>query len=111
MNVNIEYYFKRLLVMNDYGVYLKGADGHIWIELDQEAEYPHKFNSIALNNKIYGGVLEAIDTFDAALVEDGQLSLIAQWELWGKDVMFYGNKIGADLSRIDRVKSGQGGIF
>lgn len=109
MNVNIEYYFKRLLVMNDYGVFLKGNSGHIWIE--QSEDFPSPFDSIALNNKIYGGVFEAIDTFDAALVADGQLSLINQWELWGKDVMFYGNKIGEDKSRIDKVKSGQGGIF
>lgn len=109
MNINIGYYFKRLLVMNDYGVFLKGNSGHIWIQLSED--FPSPFDSIALDNRIYGGVFEAIDTFDAALVADGQLSLIAQWELWRKDVMFYGRNIGAAPGRITKVKSGQGGIF
>jgi len=104
--IDFEYYFKCLLVMNHRGVYLYGADGHIWIGNDPEAEYPWSVilinAGVELNNKIYGGVLEAIDTFDAAVQSAGQPSLIEQYGDW----LFFGRR-GVDASRIYR---GNGGI-
>ena len=109
-SINFETYFKRLLMMNSLGVYVTHADGHNWIELDEECDYHAKFAAVCLNNKIYGGVLEAIDTFDAALIADGQNSLMQMWENYGQEVYMF-RKIGADMSRIEKVANGQGGIF
>lgn len=110
INIDYENLFKRLLMLNQIGVYLKGAHGHVWIELDEEAEYHLEFKQVAVNNKIYGGVIEAIDVMDEALRRDGQPSLMDTWEEWGKDVLFLG-KGGVDESRIDEVQSGRGGLY
>jgi hypothetical protein len=108
--INFEYYFKRLLMMNQMGIYITAADGHNWIELDEECDYHVDFERIDLNNKIYGGVLQAIDTFDDALMADGQDTLMKRWEEYGKD-QFRFSKVGPDPSRIEEVDKGKGGIF
>ena len=100
--------FKRLLIMNSMGVYLYGRDGHIWIGTSDESNA--YLLSISLNNKIYGGVIQAVDTFDEALQRDGQPSLMDRWNEYGKTEMFLG-KGGIDESRIGVVAYGKGGIY
>lgn len=109
MKVDYEQLFKMLLVLNQHGIYLTGADGHVWIE-QAEVDYPLTFDTIALNSKIYGGVFEAIQTFDEALHLDGQDGLLTRWNESVKDVLFLGNG-GVANSRIDRVGKGKGGIY
>ena len=108
--IDFEYYFKCLLVMNQRGVYLVGRDGHIWIECDENPEYrwndDFEESGIYLNNKIYGGIFEAIDTFDAAIQKMGQSPLIEQYGDW----LFFGRR-GADNGRISEVGAGRGGIM
>ena len=106
---NYEKLFKMLLAMNQYGVYLFGRDGHVWIE-QAEVDHPLTFDTIAVNNKIYGGVVEAIQTLNEALIRDGQDGLIDWWDEWVKDVLFLGDG-GVAESRIDRVSKGKGGIY
>jgi len=101
--------FKMLLVMNQYGIYLSGRDGHIWIE-QAEVDYPIKLETVALNSKIYGGVFEAIQTLNEALIRDGQDGLLDWWDEMVKDVLFLGDG-GVAESRIDRVSMGKGGIY
>ncbi len=101
---------KKLLMMNQKGIYLMGRDGHVWIETDNDVEYPIELKRVILNNKIYGGVFEAIDTLDSALEQDGQKTLLEMWNEWGERVLFFGEG-GVDKSRIDIVAKGKGGIY
>jgi len=98
---------KRLLMLGMQGVFLTGADGHIWINYDNEVndwlsfqEKLLKFN-ITFNSKIYGGVLEALDTIDYTLRLMGEPSLLEQWVGYGYNIMFLGEK-GPDYSRVNR---------
>jgi hypothetical protein len=70
--------FRQLLGLMRLGCYLEGRDGHIWIEEwvperdnddlgDSGLAARLKAGGVMLNNKIYGGVLEALDTIDEAL--------------------------------------------
>lgn len=104
ITINYDNLFQRLLMLNQMGAYLDGQDGHIWINGDIGLD------TIMVNSKIYGGVIEALDTIDEALRRDGQEDLLTMWNNYGKDVLFLGSG-GVDESRIDKVKSGQGGIF
>lgn len=109
MEIDYENLFKRLLMLNQMGVYLNGRDGHIWINQDENEEYPMKLDIVFLNTKIYGGIIEALDTIDLALETDGQPQLLERWEKYGKDVQFLGRG-GVGAGRIDIVKAGQGGL-
>lgn len=108
MKPDFEQLFKQLLILNQYGVYLRGADGHVWIESDGDCEYPLVLKNVMMNSKIYGGVIEAIETIDEALKRDGQEDLLTRWNEWGKDVLFLGQG-GVSESRINEAK-GRGGI-
>jgi hypothetical protein len=108
MKYDYENLFKRLLMLNQKGIYLYGRDGHVWIGTDENIEYPLNLNNVLMNTKIYGGVVEAFDTIDEALRRDGQDDLLTRWNEYGEDVLFLGRG-GVDESRIDNVKSGQGG--
>ena len=106
---NFDELFKRLLMLNQLGVYIYGRDGHRWIACDVDIEHPLVLDHILLNSKFYGGVIEVLDTIDEALRRDGQDDLYTRWVDWGMDVLPLGNG-GIAESRIDVVKSGQGGI-
>jgi hypothetical protein len=110
VKIDYENLFKRLLMLNQKGVYLNGADGHVWIEADEEADYPLQLKNVAVNNKIYGGVIQAIDVMDVALRMDGQPDLMDTWNEWGKDVLFLGRG-EFDKSRIDMVDDERGGLY
>lgn len=109
---DLEHYFKRLLVLNRLGIILEYRDGHTWIsdvpiyedDWQDSSLWCRKVNSILrdnhilLNTKIYGGILSAIDTIDAALQMAGMEPLIDQF-----DSRMYLGSGGVDESRIDKV--------
>lgn len=111
---NYEKMFKQLFVLGNGGVYLELADGHTWISYDENAEHSIEVilrnNGIAVNNKIYGGIAEALDTMDEALQKAGQPSLVQQYDELVQDFYFIG-KGGAGSNRIEKVNPLHGGIF
>jgi hypothetical protein len=102
---------KRLLALNDLGCYLIGRDGHIWIEEINNSLFSEmlKIAGVILNNKIYGGILEALDTIDEALKLAKYINLIEYYEN-NKDRIFLGNP-GVDNSRINKTSPKMGGLF
>jgi len=116
--VNSEELAKRLLALGQYGCYLCGADGHIWIEpvIDGESakqSYLHdllKRAGVGLNCKIYGGVLEALDTIDEALRLAGKPSLLKGFPGWRYDDELFLGDPGIGESRIDIYEKGTGGL-
>ncbi len=105
---------KRLLVLGQLGCRLESDSGHIWIEQAEGLDYDNyrlsgilRKNGVRLNNKIYGGILEALDTIDEALKKCGEDSLLEKYD---EDELFLGNKFGPDLSRIDIVNKNNGGL-
>lgn len=100
---------RRLLGLGQLGCLLQGRGGHIWIEcVDTDYNLNEILNQkgILLNNKIYGGVLEALDTIDEALKIMGLRSLE---EHYHEDWLFLG-KHSVDSSRIDRTEKWKGGL-
>ncbi len=107
---------KRLLALGQLGCHIRGADGHFWIECsapDRETSYlawKLKEAGVLLNNKIYGGVLNALDTIDVALVEAGDFESLKEKGEYLIDSQLDLGAHGVDASRIDRVAQGRGGI-
>ncbi len=104
----------RLLALMQFGGRIHGADGHIWISVEQDY-VGYGFNlhewlragGIYLNSKIYGGVLEALDTIDAALAKIDKPTL---FELYNPEIQFLGER-GVGEGRIQKVKKGRGGVM
>lgn len=107
---------KRLLALGQMGCHIRGADGHFWIECGEpDRETSHlawklKKAGILLNNKIYGGVLEALDTIDGALVASGDFQPLKDLGDCLIDAQLDLGVHGVDASRIDRLEPGKGGI-
>jgi len=63
---------KRLIACMDLGIYIYRADGHRWIHCDYDKDYNLndilKKEGILVNDKIYGGYLEALEVIDKGLV-------------------------------------------
>ena len=101
---------KRLLGLMQMGAYLIPADGHIWIEVDDRID--DNLDSILtklgvqLNNKIYGGIEQALDTIDEALRLAGQPTLETVFNAY----LMFDVKLGSDSSRIRKVEPWKGGI-
>jgi hypothetical protein len=102
---------KRLLGAMQLGIYLTGADGHIWIHSDADGP-DHGINDILyaghihINTKIYGGVLEALDTIDRALDLCGSKPLIE----WYTPYNHFMGEPGVAENRISRSSSRSGGL-
>ncbi len=103
----------RLLALMQLGGRIHGADGHIWISTEEDnCGYGFglyewlRAGGVYLNSKIYGGVLEALDTIDAALAKIDKPTL---FELYDSRVQFLGQR-GVGEGRIQKVKKGQGGV-
>jgi hypothetical protein len=105
---------KRLLSLGQLGCILYGQDGHIWIHsIDNEDNgRPYSIDSIlknagvVLNNKIYGGILEALDTIDEAFKRANAPTLE---ESFCEEILFMGNP-KVDESRLSKTESDKGGI-
>jgi hypothetical protein len=120
--MNTEELAKRLLALGQYGCHLHGQDGHIWIEpaynqCDGEEEENHsdlhyvlKKAGVGLNNKIYGGVLEALDTIDEALRLAGIPSLLSGFSGWDHNGSLFLGEPGIGKGRIDIYEKGIGGL-
>lgn len=79
--VNWEKAFKMLLAANYMGVWIDTADGHWWIEVDEDHEYGGLFglmekHCISIRDKVYDGPLQAIARIDAALRACGNDGLL-----------------------------------
>ncbi|MFH0938196.1 MAG: hypothetical protein V1899_02810 [Planctomycetota bacterium] len=105
---------RRLLALGQMGAYLVGMDGHIWIEQDENFDNEGlagilRDGGVALNNKIYGGVLEALDTIDEALRRAKYVypTLLQNYD---EDILFLG-ETGIGQNRIEVGSPGDGGIF
>jgi len=108
--IDYETYFKKLLSLNEVGIYVHPADGHYWISYDENRDIfrsPDKAleeAGIAVNNKIYGGYIEAIETIWKALEMAGYM-LTEGFEAY--DLA----PAGPAMDRISMVDKGQGGIY
>lgn len=109
--LNHEKMWKRLLAAGQLGTYLLGHSGHIWIEVDPECDYSlnemMREKGILLNNKIYGGVVEALATIDHALELIGEPKLLERYD---ERVQFLGDSDTPGRGRIDKVAPGRGGV-
>ena len=91
--------------MNSRGAYINFYGGHTWISIDKEQDYFWELDKVILNSKFYGGIIQAVDTFDEAIQICGYEPLI---NYWNEDEHRLGNG-GVDNSRIDKV-SKDGGL-
>jgi len=82
---------QRLLGCMQLGILLQGENGHIWIESIEGSDFEDllKANKISLNNKIYGGILEALDTIDECLTKHCQHCCLK--DCYNPDVQFLGS--------------------
>ena len=107
--IDWELCFKRLLALSEMGVYITRADGHFWIYYgDTEFHNAKKIltdEGISVNNKIYGGFIEAIETMRQALYMAGVDIDEVEFDEWDLAPN------GVDTSRITKRAKGKGGLF
>ena len=107
--------FMLLANANNLGIYVTEADGHWWIESEptEYMDYNETLcvNGIRVNNKIYGGILEALAVIDESLklckrrgIEDSGLD-----NVYSQNKEYHGEFKPA-MGRIDKVKNGEGGL-
>jgi hypothetical protein len=115
--LDYELLLKRVMGLAQIGCRLEGRDGHIWIEeagVEEICTVLHRWlraSDLMLNNKIYGGVLEALDTVDYALGLCGKPSLLELFPGFGHmDGLFLGVP-GAAEDRVSLVAVGNGGLY
>jgi hypothetical protein len=105
---------KVLMVISAHGIWIEHKDGHRWIECNPEPELTNfdedlREAGVLLNNKIYGGVYEAIYVLNEAWKRVYGMSIVAEFEkYWEKewDVELY----KTDHKRITLVEEGKGGL-
>lgn len=105
---------KRLVALSSLGIWIEHADGHRWIrsaETYNDFSYHDLLEShgIAVNNKIYGGVEEALDVVDRSLELVKAASLLTQFERMGEESVT-ARSVCAE-SRIHITKIGKGGLI
>jgi len=85
---------KRLIAAGYFGISIHSADGHRWIEINEEVETNlqemlSQAQLTPIRSKVYGSILDALDRVDGALKTLGQLSLLEtfesydEWDAWG----------------------------
>lgn len=104
---------KRLITAMNIGITIEHMDGHRWIQ-SHETEYFNfdlelSKNGIALNNKIYGTVEDALDIIDYCLMLMGKKKL--EDGCWFHIDDIIGTYKGFDMSRITITENGKGGVF
>lgn len=109
---------KKLIILSYLGITIEHADGHRWIEYHETIngfsfDKELKEHGLLLNNKIYGGVLQAINVIDRAI-----------YYMWEMDLLEFYNKIflsqnygveinwdsGHEDNRIKITETGEGGL-
>lgn len=97
-----------LIACMDLGIRIESKDGHRWIQSEKVEYYDFyaelKKHDIALNNKIYGGYIEALEVIEKAFNLMGRT---LDNYLIDKDELFY--KSNSKYNRIDT--NTKGGLF
>lgn len=102
----------RLVGLNQLGAFIQGLDGHYWIQSGGEEYLRGTLTraGILLNDKIYGGLLQALDTVDEALRLAGNTYSLYNHGIDALESSLELGYPGIDASRIDRTEPGKGGI-
>jgi hypothetical protein len=108
---------KALIVMSFHGIYVEGGGAHRWIHFDEENEiydYDGELQKygISFNNKIYGGMIEAVMLvnytwkmmYNQSLIEWYDKNVDDEWEIT------HVRELPEESSRIDIVGTGKGGL-
>ena len=103
---------KQLIVLSAFGIYITHQDGHRWIESAQLENYNYSEelskHGILVNNKIYGGVKEAIKVIDETwkMMYDRTLTdeFDSTYDVNDDIEYIWGHK------RIDMTTEGHGGL-
>lgn len=105
---------KQLIVLSAHGIYITHQDGYRWIERSPLEYYNYdeelSEHGIMVNNKIYGGVKEAIAVVDETwkmmygetLVETFDYAYYARFDI---------DPANAEHGRITKVEPGHGGLM
>lgn len=105
---------KRLVSLSNFGICIYHADGHRWIEFCDDFNESFNFEEqlkeygVALNNKIYGTLSDALDIIDRCLCIMGKGTLLDNFWMDEEDIV---GSFGFDDSRIDRVEKNKGGLY
>lgn len=81
MNIDWESLGKRLIAANFLGIRIEQSDGHRWICVDTNADFTPKCWKLRERGfvKQYGSYTAALDHIDAVLKENGEKSLLDQF--------------------------------
>lgn len=111
---------KRLVALGYLGCHIEMRDGHFWImssEYDDmglsESRLSHILQEagVRINDKIYGGVLEALACIDQALELAGHPILLQVYEQAWKDLIIYWGEDKPSGHNVARVEKGCGGVL
>ena len=106
---------KRYIALSAQGVRIEFDSGHYWLMADEDADSSLdallKDAGVRVNGKIYGGILEALDTIDEALQQANAKNLLTYYNDLVTGV-YPGYSLGNNgIGHVDRVAPGQGGIL
>lgn len=111
---------KRLIALGYLGCHIEMHDGHFWITgrgTDYDSAQICELSNILyhagvmLNNKVYGGVLEALACIDQALELAGHLKLLDVYEQGISDMIIYLGEYKPSDHNVYRVGKGMGGVM
>jgi hypothetical protein len=120
MKNKLSSFSKRLIAFMSIGLSIQQADGHRWIYSSPSERYEWfdellKKNGISINNKIYGGVVEAVKVVDEALmmcgVKGGLMEIYDDEYFENEEYSVFDCSVGNVKSRITKSKPGNGGIY
>ncbi len=102
---------KRLISAMAMGIRIEFQDGHRWI-ISEPTEYFDFDNElckhgIKINDKIYGGLIQALDIIDECLLKMDKETLLEMY--WYPDD--YITSIHEPHNRIDIVSDNSGGLY
>lgn len=113
--MNTTYRERRLIAAMSLGIHIEFQDGHRWIEaadfLDGDVGFSGRLKAygLLLNNKIYGGVDEALDVIDEALKAMDDKTLAERFNAYfDEEEHVTGRSSYSD--RVDMVEPGKGGL-
>ena len=107
---------KRLVALSHLGINITHESGHRWIESNENSDFDfHEYlnkTGIILNNKIYGGVEDALNVIDACFKQNSDDTLLEFFEKYIEEEackQYY--ETAQEQNRIDLVEKGQGGLY
>lgn len=111
---------KRLIALGYLGCHIEMNDGHFWITGrgtdDDAAQICELSNTlyhagVMLNDKVYGGVLEALACIDQALELAGHLKLLDVYERGIRDMIICLGEYKPSGHNVRKVEKGMGGVM